>query len=85
MQCLMNQSFSQSLTYLMLMISFERDAIFGVCFALGVVLQYLYLVSLSWLLAYPLLACIKIFKRLLYEKKWLIVPFVLMCWGEEQS
>lgn len=80
-QSLVNQSLSQGLTFLILAISFERTEILGLCFSLGVVLQYLYLVSLSWLIAQPVLMAIRIFKRLLYEKTWLIIPFVALCWG----
>lgn len=82
MQCLVNQSLSQGLTFLILAITFERDEVLGVCFVLGVGLQYLYLVSLSWLVAHPLFLCIRIFKRMLYEKEWLIAPFVIICWGK---
>ncbi len=81
-QCLINQSLSQGLTFLILAVSFERNEILGLCFVLGVVLQYLYLVSLSWLLAHPVLMAIRIFKRMLYEKQWLIIPFVALCWGK---
>ena len=82
MQCLANQSLSQGLSFLILVISFERNEVFGICFVLGVCLQYLYLVSLSWLVVYPVVVCIKIFKRLLYEKEWLVLPFLTVCWGK---
>lgn len=82
MQCLLNQSLSQGFTFLILAISFEREELLGVCFVLGLGLQYLYLVSLSWLVAHPVLLCVRIFKRMLYEKGWLIMPFVGICWGE---
>lgn len=82
MQCLVNQSLSQGLTFLVLAISFEREEVVEVCFVLGVLLQYLYLVSLSWLVAHPVLLCIKIFRRMLYEKQWLIVPFAAVCWSK---
>lgn len=81
MQCLVNQSLSQGLTFLILAISFERGEILGLCFTLGAAVQYLYLVSLSWLVVQPVLVCVKIFKRLLYEKERLIVPFAVICWG----
>ena len=80
LQSLANQSLSQGLTLLILVISYERDEVLGVCYALGVVLQYLYLVSLSWMAVHPVVICIEIFKRLLYEKTWLIWPFVVACW-----
>lgn len=82
MQCLVNQSLSQGLTFLLLAISFERDEFLGLCFTLGAALQYCYLVALSWMLVYPVLVCIRIFKRLLYEKQWLIAPFAVLCWSE---
>ena len=68
---------------LVLALSFERDEISGVCFVLGALLQYLYLVSLSWLVVHPVFVCVRIFKRLLYEKEWLIAPFAVICWGED--
>lgn len=82
MQCLLNQSLTQGLTFLILAISFERDENLAFCFTLGVILQYMYLVSLSFQLARPVLMWIRVFKRLLYEKQWLIAPFIIICWGQ---
>ena len=83
MQCLVNLSLSQALTYLVLAVSFERSESAPTCLALGVLLQYFYLVTLSWQMAYPVLACLRIFQRLLYEKCWLIFPFAAACWGKQ--
>ena len=85
MQCLVNQCLSQGLTFLVLALSFERDEVLGVCFVLGVGLEYLYLTSLSWLLAHPVLVSVRIFKRMLYEKEWLVAPFVVVCWGKGKA
>jgi len=79
-QSLANQCLSQGLTLTVLVISFERDEVLGLCYTLGVALQYLYLVSLSWMAMHPAIICVEIFRRLLYEKSWLIWPFMVACW-----
>ena len=83
MQCLVGLSFSQGLSLVIMAISFEAArGVHALCYTLGVIQHYLILLALTWLCVYPVLMVVRVFRRLWYEKEWLIVPFAAVCIGE---
>ena len=64
-------------------ISFEAArGVHALCYTLGVIQHYLILLALTWLCVYPVLMVVRVFRRLWYEKEWLIIPFAAVCIGK---
>ena len=83
MQCLVALSASQGLSLAVTAISFEAARDMQVlCYSLGVIQHYLILLALAWLWVYPILMVVRVFRRMWYEKEWLIAPFAAFCIGE---
>ena len=74
-QVLASLSLSQGLTHLFLMFSYELSGIAWLCYTLGLVFHYLTLVTLTWMASLPIVMVLEVFRRLWYEKVWLIAPF----------
>ena len=74
-QALVGLSLSQGLTHLLLMLSYELSQVAWLCYSLGLLFHYSTLVTLTWMAALPVVMAIEVFKRLWYEKAWIIAPF----------
>ena len=79
-QCVMFLSFSQCLSLLVKELSLTQPT--WLCYSLATLTHYTVLVTLSWMIVYPVLEAIKVFKVIWYEKSWFITPFAVIAWGE---
>ena len=66
-------------------VAYKRTEVHQVCYVMAVLVHYFILVSLSALGVYPIMVSLRIFRRMWYEKEWLIAPFATVCWGEYGS
>ena len=83
MQCLVALSVSQGFSLVVMAISFEAArGTQALCYSLAVTQHYFILLALAWLCVYPVLMVIRVFRRMWYEKEWLIAPFAAFCIGE---
>ncbi len=85
MQSIVAMAISQCLSFIIMAISYERVEFREVCYTLSSIHHYLFLVSLSLAGVYPVLVCIRVFRRMWYEQSWLIGPFVLAATGKTDS
>ncbi len=73
---------SQGLSFIVMAISYKRVEYREVCYALSCLHHFLVLVSVCLVGFYPALVCIRIFRRILYDRSWLIAPFLLAATGK---
>lgn len=85
MQSVVAMAIFQCLSFVVMAISYERDELRGVCYALSSLHHFLSLVSVCLLGLYPVLVCIKVFRRIWYDRSWLIAPFLLAVTGESRK
>ena len=85
MQSLVAMAITQALSFVILAVSYERTELQVICYTMATLQHYLVLVSLAFLCVYPLMVCIRVFRRMWYEKEWLMAPFVIVCAGEKTS
>jgi hypothetical protein len=57
------------------MLSYELSQVAWLCYSLGLLFHYSTLVTLNWMASLPVVMAIEVFKRLWYEKVWIIAPF----------
>lgn len=74
-QALIGISLSQGLTHLLLMLSYELSHVPWLCYSLGLLFHYSTLVTLNWMATLPIVTVLEVFRRLWYEKAWIIAPF----------
>ena len=75
-QVLVSLSLCQGLTHLLLVLSYELSHVPWLCYSLGLLFHYSTLVTLNWQAILPIVTVLEVFKRLWYEKLWIIAPFV---------
>jgi hypothetical protein len=56
------------------MLSYELSQVAWLCYSLGLLFHYSTLVTLNWMASLPVVMAIEVFKRLWYEKVWIIAP-----------
>ena len=84
-QALVNHGITQSLVFVVMIVSFQRNEIQEACLALGSLLHYIILVSYMWLVFQPIVLVISQIRRQLYEKGGFILPFFFMAWCKLDS
>lgn len=84
-QALVNHGITQSLVFIVMIVSFQRNEIQEACLALGSLLHYTILVSYMWLMFKPIVLLMSQIRRQLYEKGGFILPFFFMAWCKLDS
>ena len=84
-QALVNHGITQSLVFIVMVVSFQRNEIQEACLALGSLLHYTILVSYMWLMFQPIVLLMSQIRRQLYEKGGFILPFLFMAWCKLDS
>lgn len=84
-QCVANIAGSQSLSLLVMAASYHPHSPQQLCYSLGVLQHYTLLVALSWLAVYPIMAVLKVFRRMWFEHYWLLAPVAIVCWSKSAA
>lgn len=81
-QCLANIAGSQALSLLVMAASYHPHTPRQLCYSLAVLQHYILLVALSWLAVYPAMAVLKVFRRMWFERYWMLAPAAIVCWSK---
>ena len=73
---------SQALSFLVMAASYNKPSSQELCYFLAYITHYTILVALGWLVVYPAMATLKVFRRTWFEHPWLLVPVAITCWGK---